>query len=85
MTDCDGMNNMDEQEFFEIKAVCDKYGYGNVMTLASNLWEHELAEAGVPTSLAFAVTCINLVKKKGLELKRLSDIPYKAVIKKFLG
>ena len=44
-------------EYLEIKHICDKYGYGNVMEWASALWRLEAEKKRIPEGWLF---CSNL-------------------------
>ena len=43
-------------ECLEIKHICDKYGYGNVMEWASALWRLEAEKKGYPKGGCFVPT-----------------------------
>lgn len=49
-------------ECLEIKRVCDKYGYGNVMEWASALWRLQAKKEGYPTGGCFVPTCPDFIK-----------------------
>ena len=54
------------KECHEIKAVCDKYGYGNVMEWASALWRYDYMKKGYDKMLGacFVPTCPDFIKAK---------------------
>ena len=49
-------------ECFEIKKLCGKYGYGDVMEWVSALWRHENRRKGYPESGCFVPTCPSFIK-----------------------
>lgn len=49
-------------ECLEIKRICDKYGYGNVMEWASALWRLEAEKKGYPKGGCFVPTCPDFIK-----------------------
>ena len=49
-------------ECLEIKHICDKYGYGNVMEWASALWRLEAEKKGYPKGGCFVPTCPVFIK-----------------------
>lgn len=53
-----------DEEYLEIKKVCEKYGYGNVMEWASALWRREARLEGIPESGCFVPTCPSFIKRK---------------------
>ena len=53
-----------DAECLEIKRICEKYGYGNVMEWASALWRRELRKKGYPESGCFVPTCPSFIKKR---------------------
>lgn len=48
-------------ECLEIKHICDKYGYGNIMEWASALWRLE-AEKRIPEGWLFCSNCPVFIK-----------------------
>ena len=54
------------KECHEIKAVCEKYGYGNVMEWASALWRYDYMKKGYDKMLGacFVPTCPDFIKAK---------------------
>lgn len=54
------------KECREIKAVCEKYGYGNVMEWASALWRYDYIKKGYDKMLGacFVPTCPDFIKAK---------------------
>ena len=54
------------KECHEIKAVCEKYGYGNVMEWASALWRYDYIKKGYGKMLGacFVPTCPDFIKAK---------------------
>ena len=53
-----------DSECLEIKRICEKYGYGNVMEWASALWRREFRKKGYPESGCFVPTCQSFIKKR---------------------
>lgn len=55
-------------ECFAVKAVCDAYGYGNVMEWASALWRHKVIKdghgRGVAETGCFVPTCPSFIKEE---------------------
>lgn len=49
-------------ECMEIKRVCERYGYGNVMEWASALWRYNGRKEGFPESGCFVPTCPDFIK-----------------------
>ena len=74
---------MNEEEYLAIKNVCRKYGYGNVMSLTSALWQHELEAEGAPKVIAFVPALLIDLPPDAIKREELSSLPYKAIIKKF--
>ena len=54
------------KECHEVKAVCEKYGYGNVMEWASALWRYDYMKKGYDKMLGacFVPTCPDFIKAK---------------------
>lgn len=54
------------KECHEIKAVCEKYGYGNVMEWASALWRYDYIKKGYGKMLGVCLvpTCPDFIKAK---------------------
>lgn len=50
-------------ECIEIKTICNKYGYGNVMAWISALWRYEERSKGLPIGHCFVPTCPSFIKK----------------------
>ena len=53
-----------DAECWEIKRICEKYGYGNVMEWASALWRHDRRARGFTEVDCFVPTCPSFVKKR---------------------
>ena len=51
-------------ELIEIKNICNKYGYGNVMSWISALWRYEERSKGLSVEHCFVPTCPSFIKKK---------------------
>lgn len=62
-------------ECFEVKRICDKYGYGNVMEWASALWRLKAEKENFPTGGCFVPTCPDFIKDefKNPEQQKLYD------------
>lgn len=73
---------MDKSEYNEIKRVCEKYGYGNVMTLASALWEHELKQVCENPKSMFVPTIYEFVTNNGRRMLEQSMTVYRAIIER---
>lgn len=53
------------KELDEIKYICEKYGYGQVMNVASDLWFKHMIDTDNPTSGVFVpVLLSDVVKRK---------------------
>jgi hypothetical protein len=73
---------MERKEYEEIKAVCVKYGYGNVMELASALWKREFLKNGLPDIMVEVPAAIPAIKKgRWLKCIRDSQMIYDSIVK----
>jgi len=73
---------MGEREYAAIKAVCEKYGYGNVMTMASALWMNDMEKKGFPISGCFVPVCPYTVKD---DMRHFEDTValYRSIVRYF--
>ena len=76
---------MHKEEFEAIKAICEKYGYGNVMTLASVLWERELEKEGYPSNVVFIPAPRSFLRNDMLKISEQSISLYREIAKRLDG
>lgn len=69
-----------EHEILEIKRICEKYGYGAVMSMASTLWKCDLAGKGQPISIAFDTAVITMLNDDGVKIAKESTLSNCAII-----
>lgn len=74
---------MPEEEYLAIKNLCQKYGYGNVMTMASALWEFELLKENAPVEMGFIPVLRSTATSQGRKMAEQSLIPYRSIIVKY--
>lgn len=72
-----------KEEFLAIKAICDRYGCGNVMEWASALHRRRLVDDGLPATHAF-VSIIPVLWEHGLELGEPTRNLYDRLVALFL-
>ena len=54
-------------EYEEIKRICEKYGYGNVMQQASDLWKEHMITSEHPASGVFIPVLKSDIKKSKIK------------------
>jgi len=66
------MKEQFKEEMLQVKILGQKIGYGNLMTMASALWRHDLKKNNLPTSGAF-VAKIGKPDRDDLNYDRMID------------
>lgn len=72
-----------KEEFSEIKSICERYGYGNVMEWASALYRRSLSQEGIPASHA-SVPIVPSLWEYGLEVGEPTRKLYDELVEHFL-
>lgn len=65
------------EEFDEVYLLCKKYGFGNVMQIASTLWRHEARVNGTPESGCLVPTWPSALSGVYADMARDSELVYR--------
>ena len=81
------MNGMYRREFEEILSICERYGYGNVMEMASAIWRNKMKENGLPPAHAAIPVIPALCNQNddGIAIGKQTRALYDNIVHDFMG
>lgn len=76
---------MMKEEFDAVYLLCKKYGYGNVMQLASTLWRHDARANGTPESGCLVPTLPSALSGVYADMAKENELIYRDMYEKLYG
>lgn len=73
------------EEFDEVYRLCKKYGFGNVMQIASTLWRHEERANGTPESGCLVPTLPSALNGVYADMAKDNELEYREMYEKLYG